>query len=211
MKTGRGHFAENRYFGLLFVILLGVFVFVTFLDSSKGGERYLLKGGAPIVVSLDHGSMEQEWTPVRMDIQGLVFTFWMDAAGRVFGERNGSSLLFRMDKTRGRLRNAGWEQTGTLIEPEAAGPRYRFDEMSAALVLDIPEGKAALDLKGLLVPVSVLFGPEADGVRELRIGDRNGEDSARLCLDTRKKQLFWAPRYYAGRKDGSSRVVWAVN
>ncbi len=211
MKTGRGHFTENQYFGLLFVVLLGVFVFVTFLDSAREGDRYLLKGGGPIVVTLEQGGVEQGRTPVRMDIQGLVFTFWMDAAGRVFGERNGSSLLFRMDKTRGRLRNAGWERTGTLIGPEAKGPRYRFDDMSAALILDIPEGKAALDLKGLLVPVSVLFGPEADGVRELRIGDPSGEDSKRLCLDTRKKQLFWAPQYYAGRKDGASRVVWAVN
>lgn len=200
----------GQIFGLLFIVALSAFIFVSVLDSAKGGEKFLLKGNAPVLLSLETGDTAKGWTPARLDVQGLVFTFWMDESGRVFEERGGESLLFRLDIGRGQMRNAARILTGEFLEQNSERTRLRFYRLNAALILGIPEGRAALNLKGLVIPVSVLFGPEADGVRELGIGDRRADGQPHLYLDTRKKQLFWESPGYAGRESKRARVSWAV-
>lgn len=212
MKSGKGYFLK-RLSGLLFIVFLGVVTVISVFDSARGGDRFLLRKGEPVTVSLETAGARKGWTPVRVDVQGLVLSFWTDDDGRVFEKAEGASTypLFRLDLARGEIRTAARALSGEFVERSEERTRLRFEGLSGALVLDIPGNKATLDLKGLIIPVSILFGPEADGVRELGIGDRPDPSGRCLCLDTRKKQLFWGRSGFAGRGEGASRQVWAVN
>ena len=200
----------KKTFGLPAVIALSVCIFIAVMDSAREEDRFLLKEDGPVILSLETGASRENWTPVSLDLQGLQFTFWMDAEGRVFPKKARESLLFRLDMAFGRMRNPARNLAGICIERNSWRTRLMFNDLNAALILDVEDGRAALDLRGLVIPVPVLFGPEADGVRVLRIGDERASGQASLCLDLRKKQLFWDAPDSVGRDDESKRIYWAV-
>ncbi len=85
----------------------------------------------------------------------------------------------------------------------------RFSGLNAALDLDIPGGRASLDLNGVIIPVRFHLRPEADGVKELEIGFRGNRGEGRLLLDARQGQLLWEDNHARRVKGQTVRVCWA--
>jgi len=202
------------------VFLWGVVSSFSAPDSAKVGERYLLKGNMPVHISVETGWKRQGLTPVQLDIQGLNLTLWMDREGRVFDEAMSASqgaektafreqALFRLDMMRGQMQTATQTLIGEIYEQNPLRTRLRFSGLAAALDLDVPGGGAALDLNGLLIPVRLHLGPNADGVQELEIGDLGNRGEGRLFLDARQGRLFREDNRPGRVKEQMGRVCWA--
>jgi len=210
----------RRALAIVALFLLGVLSSFSAPDSAKAGERYLLKGNTPIHISLETGWKRQGLTPVQLDIQGLNLTLWMDGEGRVFEEAMSTSQgvektefrdrsLFRLDTMRGQMQTATQTLTGEIYEQNPLRTRLRFRGLNAALDLDVPGGRTSLDLNGLIIPVRVHLGPNADGVQELEIGELGNRGEGRLFLDARQGRLLCEDNRPGGVKEKTGRVCWA--
>jgi hypothetical protein len=187
-------------------------------DPAKVGERYLLKGNTAVHISVETGWKRQGLTPVQLDIEGLNLTLWMDAEGRVFDEAMPASLgvektrgqaLFRLDIMSGQIQAANQTLIGEIYEQDPLRTRLRINGLNAALDLDVPGGRAALELNGLLIPLRLHVRPDAAGVQELEIGELGNRGEGRLYLDARQGRLLWEDSRPGGVKGQTDRVCWA--
>lgn len=210
----------RRALAIVGLFLGGVPSSISALDTAKGGERYLLKGNTAVHISVEAGWKRQGLTPVQLDVQGLNLTLWMDAEGRVFDEAMSASLgaektairdqaLFRLDIMRGQMQTATQTLTGEIYEQNLLRTRLRFSGLNAALDLDVQGCRAALDLKGLLIPVRLHLGLNADGAQELEIGELGNRGVAHLFLDARQGRLLCEDNRPGGVKEKTGRVCWA--
>jgi hypothetical protein len=220
MNDNYGWQLPHRALAFVTVFLLGVFSSFSAPDSAKVGERYLLKGNRPVHISLETGWKRQGLTPVQLDIQGLNLTLWMDGEGQVFDEAMSASqgaektasrgqALFRLDIMNGQMQAATQTLTGEIYEQNPLRTRLRFSGLNAALDLDVPGRRAALDLNGLLIPVRLHLGPNANGVRELKMGDLGNRGEGHLYLDARQGRLLWEDTRPGMVKEQTGRVCWA--
>ena len=210
----------GRALAIVALFLWAVLSSMSAPDTAKVGERYLLKGNTAVHISAETGWTRQGLTPVQLDIQGLDLTLWMDGEGRVFDEAMSASrgaektafrdqALFRLDIMSGQLQTASQTLTGEIYEQNPLRTRLRFSGLNAALDLDVPGGRAALGLNGLLIPVRLHLGPDADGVRELEIGELGNRGEGHLFLNARQGRLLWEDNRPAGVKEQTGRVCWA--
>ena len=210
----------HRVCAFVAVFLLSVFSSISGPISAKVGERYLLNGNIFVHISVETGWKRQGLTPVQLDIQGLNFTLWMDGEGRVLGEAISATrgaeksqlpdrALFRLDTMRGLMQNTTQTLTGEIYEQNSLRTRLRFNGLNAALDLDVPGGRASLDLNGLIIPVRVHLGPNADGVQELEIGGLGNRGEGHLYLGARQGRLLWEDNRPGRVKERTGRVCWA--
>jgi hypothetical protein len=189
-------------------------------DPAKVGERYLLKGNTAVHISVETGWTRQGLTPVQLDIQGLNLTLWMDGEGRVLDEAISATRgdekseiqdqpLFRLDTMRGQMQTATQTLTGEIYEQNSLRTRLRFNGLNAALDLDVPGGRAALGLNGLLIPLRLHVGPDAAGVQELEFGELGNRGEGHLYLDARQGRLLWEDNRPDRAKEQTGRVSWA--
>ncbi len=220
MNYNFGRQIMHRALVFVAVFILGVVASFSTPDSAQVGERYLLKGNSPVYISLETGWKRQGLTPVQLDIQGLSLTLWMDEEGRVFDEAMSVSrgvgktafqgqALFRLDILLGQMQTASQTLTGEIYEQNPLRTRLRFNGLAVALDLDIPGGRAALNLNGLIIPVRLSLGPKADGVQELELGEMGNRGEGRIFLDSRQGRLLCEDNRPGGGKEQTGRLCWA--
>ncbi len=172
------------------------------IDLKNGDGRYILKGNAPVRLSVETGWKREGLTPVRVDIQGLNLLLGMDGEGRVFdnvrlqfGRGKIKTVvrreLFRLNKTSGQLIAGEKVLTGRVDEQNALRTRLRFDNLMLAIHLDMQKGQAALDLDGIVILIRMRLGIEADDGRELMIGERGHRGEGRFLLNARQGRLYY--------------------
>lgn len=110
---------------------------------------------------------------------------------------------------RGQMQTTTQTLIGEIYEQNPLRTRLRFSGLAAALDLDVPGGRAALDLNGLIIPVRLHLGPNADGVQELEIGELGNRGEGHLFLDARQGRLLWGDNHPGRVKEQTGRVCWA--
>jgi len=192
------------------------------LDSEKNDERYLLTGNASVRIAVETGWQRHGLTPVRIDIHGLCLDLFMDGEGRVFDEdlmeagmvekiRSIRPGLFSLDKSKGLLQANDQTLSGQIYEQNALRTRLRLDKLALALRLDIPKGRAALEMNGIIIPVRMSLGKKDGGLQEISIGKMNQRGEGRLFLDAVQGRLFFENNHArpAAGKQQNRRVCWA--
>lgn len=220
MNYNYGRKFPRRALGIVAVFLWGVVSSFSAPDLAKAGERYLLRGNTRVHLSVETGWKRQGLTPVQVDIQGLSLTLWMDGEGRVFEEPMSASrgadktafrdqALFHLNSLSGQIQSATQTLAGEVYEQNPLRTRLRFSGLNAALDLDVPSGRATLNLNGLTIPVRLRLGPKAAGVQVLEMVEMGHLGNGRLYLDSGQGRLLWSDNRSTRMNERMGQVVWA--